>query len=194
MQQRGVERRARIVDAAIELFGQHGYRGTGVAAIATRVGVSPSAVIHHFGSKDLLLQAVLDEYDARAAARLSEYVGGGLPGLVAALHSDAEHMTRHAGLATLHTVLQAEHLATDSAVNTRFRERARLLRRHITATLAQAADDLPPGLDPGAAATELLAFLEGALTLWLLDPETVDLRALYRSYLGRLLGPGPAGP
>ncbi|SMD21901.1 hypothetical protein [Kibdelosporangium aridum] len=41
-------------------------------------------------------------------------------------------------------------------------------------------------MDAGAVATELLAFLEGAVTLWLLDPGTVDLPALYRRYLDRL--------
>ncbi|MFC7616598.1 hypothetical protein ACFQV2_27205 [Actinokineospora soli] len=40
-----------------------------------------------------------------------------------------------------------------------------------------------------AQAAELVAFLEGALTLWLLDPDTVDLRALYAGYLARLAEP-----
>jgi AcrR family transcriptional regulator len=43
--------RARIRDAAIECFGQHGFDVT-VRAIAEQAGVSPGLVIHHFGSKD----------------------------------------------------------------------------------------------------------------------------------------------
>ena len=43
--------RARIRDAAIELFGREGF-GTGVRAIATEAGVSVGLVNHHFGSKD----------------------------------------------------------------------------------------------------------------------------------------------
>ncbi len=50
---------ARIRDAAIEQFGQHGF-GTSVRAIATAAGVSPGLVIHHFGSKDKLRQACDD--------------------------------------------------------------------------------------------------------------------------------------
>ena len=42
---------ARIRDAAIEQFGEHGF-GVGVRAIATAAGVSAGLVIHHFGSKD----------------------------------------------------------------------------------------------------------------------------------------------
>jgi AcrR family transcriptional regulator len=50
---------ARIRDAAIEQFGQHGF-GVGVRAIATAAGVSAGLVIHHFGSKDGLRKACDD--------------------------------------------------------------------------------------------------------------------------------------
>ena len=46
----------------------------------------------------------------------------------------------------------------------------------------------------GRAAAEILAFQEGALVLWRLDPETVDLRALYETYLRRLLPERPELP
>ena len=51
---------ARIRDAAIEQVGQHGF-GVGLRAIAQAAGVSAALVIHHFGSKDGLLQ-VCDDY------------------------------------------------------------------------------------------------------------------------------------
>ncbi|MGY0236288.1 TetR/AcrR family transcriptional regulator [Longispora urticae] len=182
MQRRGEERRRLIVDAAITLFGQRGYRGATVAAIAGAAGITASAVIHHFGSKEQLLRAVLAEHDARSAARVAGHVGTGLPGLVAAFLADAEHTTRHHGLATLHAVLQAEQLGTDSEVHEWFRSRNRLLRGHVAEVLRGAGVPRPE-----LTAAELLAFLEGALTMWLLDPETVDLRELYASYLGRLV-------
>lgn len=43
--------RARIRDAALELFGEHGYRGTSIRDVARRAGVSAGLVQHHFGSK-----------------------------------------------------------------------------------------------------------------------------------------------
>jgi TetR/AcrR family transcriptional regulator, regulator of cefoperazone and chloramphenicol sensitivity len=46
---------ARIRDAAIEQFGEHGF-GTGLRAIAEAAGVSAALVIHHFGSKQGLRQ------------------------------------------------------------------------------------------------------------------------------------------
>jgi TetR/AcrR family transcriptional regulator, regulator of cefoperazone and chloramphenicol sensitivity len=52
--------RARIRDAAIEVFGRDGFT-TGVRAVATAAGVSPGLVNHHFGSKDGL-RAACDGY------------------------------------------------------------------------------------------------------------------------------------
>ena len=53
---------ARIRDAAIEQFGQHGF-GVGLRTIAEAAGVSAALVIHHFGSKDGLRKAC-DDYIA----------------------------------------------------------------------------------------------------------------------------------
>lgn len=52
--------RARIRDAAIDVFGRSGFT-TGVRTVATAAGVSPGLVNHHFGSKEGLRRAC-DEY------------------------------------------------------------------------------------------------------------------------------------
>lgn len=48
---------ARIRDAAIKLFAEHGYNGTAIRAIAAEAGVSPALVVHHYGSKEGLRRA-----------------------------------------------------------------------------------------------------------------------------------------
>lgn len=53
---------ARIRDAAIEQWGQHGF-SVGLRSIAEAAGVSAALVIHHFGSKEGLRKAC-DEYIA----------------------------------------------------------------------------------------------------------------------------------
>jgi TetR/AcrR family transcriptional regulator, regulator of cefoperazone and chloramphenicol sensitivity len=53
---------ARIRDAAIEQFGQHGFN-VGLRSIAEEAGVSAALVIHHFGSKEGLRKAC-DDYIA----------------------------------------------------------------------------------------------------------------------------------
>src|SRR5579883_3582480 len=58
-------RRDAILQAAMDLFAKGGSRGTCIAAIAERIGVSPAAVIHHFKTKDALLAEVVAEIDNR---------------------------------------------------------------------------------------------------------------------------------
>ncbi|MFM9594994.1 TetR/AcrR family transcriptional regulator [Streptomyces scabiei] len=187
VQQRGVERRRAMVDAAITLFSQQGVRGTGVAAIAERAGVTPSALIHHFGSKDGLVRAVLEEADRRALVRLSA-TPSSEPTLDEAFDwfvRDAEHTAAAAReLAALHTTLTAENLEPGSPLHTWFRDRGRALRAHLTALFTRAAADgtARPDLNPALLATEVAAFLEGAHLLWLLDPAETDLTALHRGY------------
>lgn len=52
--------RARIRDAALHLFGERGHAGTTMRDIAERAGVSPALVVHHFGSKQGLRDAIDD--------------------------------------------------------------------------------------------------------------------------------------
>lgn len=51
--------RTQILDAAKQLFAEHGFRGTSVRAITERAGVNLAAVGYHFGSKAELLGAVV---------------------------------------------------------------------------------------------------------------------------------------
>ena len=43
------------------------------------------------------------------------------------------------------------------------------------------------GVDPEMVAMSILAFMQGATLQWFLDPESVDLVALYDQYFDRLV-------
>jgi AcrR family transcriptional regulator len=64
---------ARIRDAAIEQFGEHGF-GVGLRTIAEAAGVSAALVVHHFGSKDGLRKACDDYVAERIRSEKSEYI------------------------------------------------------------------------------------------------------------------------
>jgi AcrR family transcriptional regulator len=49
---------ARIREAALELFARDGVAGTSMRSVAAKAGVSPSLVVHHFGTKQRLRDAV----------------------------------------------------------------------------------------------------------------------------------------
>lgn len=52
--------RARILNAAFQLFHEQGYHATGIATILREAGVHPGSVYHFFPSKDALLVGVLE--------------------------------------------------------------------------------------------------------------------------------------
>ena len=63
----------RILDAAEELFMQHGFEGTSMRTLTSKAGVNLAAVNYHFGSKDALIEAVFRRrLDPMNAARIAE--------------------------------------------------------------------------------------------------------------------------
>ena len=68
--------RARILDAALELFSEHGFEGTTLQQIADRLGFTKAALYYHFRSKDDLLQALIAPGDHAGSTRcLSAHEG-----------------------------------------------------------------------------------------------------------------------
>lgn len=53
--------RALILQTALDLFGRHGYHGVSTRDIARAVEISPSAMYHHFRSKEELLFEILSK-------------------------------------------------------------------------------------------------------------------------------------
>ncbi|WP_370961503.1 TetR/AcrR family transcriptional regulator [Amycolatopsis sp. cg9] len=74
-QERSRTTRRRLIEAALDSFGERGWHGVTVAGIAERAGVSRGAAQHHFPARedlvvaavDLLGQSQIDELRAQAA-------------------------------------------------------------------------------------------------------------------------------
>lgn len=58
--ERSEETRERVIKAAIECIAEYGYKHASVTRIAERSGVSWGGIQHHFGTKNAIIQAVLD--------------------------------------------------------------------------------------------------------------------------------------
>jgi AcrR family transcriptional regulator len=52
--------RARLIDAAIELFQQHSFAGTSLQMIADELGLTKAAIYYHFRSREQLLTGVVE--------------------------------------------------------------------------------------------------------------------------------------
>ncbi len=64
------EKRAQILDAAVEEFQELGFAGTSMDRIAARAKVSKRTVYNHFESKEALFRAILDLMAAEAELAL----------------------------------------------------------------------------------------------------------------------------
>jgi AcrR family transcriptional regulator len=113
---KGDRRKDQILEKAFEVFATGGYRTASVVQIAAACGVTRAGLLHHFPTKEALLEAVLSERDRRAA----ELFFTGTPaeeddGLAyfARLIKVADHNTRNPGIVSLYAVLSTE--ATDPA-------------------------------------------------------------------------------
>ena len=79
-------RRQEIVAAALEVFSEAGYHKGSIRDVADRAGLSQAGVLHHYPSKTLLLQAVLDWRDEDALARMGKVPPRGLDRPVQDVH------------------------------------------------------------------------------------------------------------
>jgi AcrR family transcriptional regulator len=180
--ERGRRRRLEIIAAATELFGTAGYRGTGLAGIAAQVGVTQAGLLHHFGSKENLLEAVVRHRSEQDAALIEEIIGTGGLGMFDRLALLARHNTKRAGLSQLFTVLVAENLLPEHPAHDFFLERYRDLRSALVTALKEGRKrgEIRKDVDLKAVSRRIVAGLDGLQTQWLLDPDDVDLVEGYK--------------
>lgn len=69
--------RATVLTRSVELFNTQGYDATSVSDLATHLGLTKSAIYHHFASKEALLQAALDDGLDALSAAISEIESAG---------------------------------------------------------------------------------------------------------------------
>ncbi|MHB1503090.1 MAG: TetR/AcrR family transcriptional regulator [Acidimicrobiales bacterium] len=68
--------RARILDAAMGSFGSRGYDGTSLDALADSLGMRKQSILYWFPSKEVLLEAVIDQAAVDLAGVLEEALDG----------------------------------------------------------------------------------------------------------------------
>ena len=186
---RSHERRVLIVDAAGRLFGEHGYDGTRLDAVAAAAGVTKPVLYRHFDSKTALYLALLERHredlgrfvqaippDGTLEQRLRRVLEVWFA--YAETHSYAWKMIFRdtGGSPEIHTVRREVHA------------RARALLAEVIGSLSKAPIPLPER-EPLA---ELMSMGMASLVLWCIDDPTADrdavVDAMTRVWVGLLGG------
>ena len=190
------ERRAQLLETALEVFARRGFGRAGHAEIAEAAGVAVSTVFLYFKTREALRDAVLDEvgrYYLDVALRIHQQEKPCRDILVEhrqAFHESLETHPHHARLALdWSTAIREELWPRYNAFTDQ------LVANHVrTIRRGQQEGDVPENVDPETSSRMLIASAHMTATQRLagVDPEVVDRMALLfiDAALGRVL---PAG-
>ncbi len=186
-------RREEILRAAATTFGQKGYKTGSLADIAEQVGMTHAGVLHHFGSKEQLLTAVLDYRDAEQVQDLEgQHIPGGLE-LFRHLLLTARVNAERPGMVQTYAVMTGEAVTVDHPARSWATGRFARLRDQVTEALLAWHPEVDRDLAyQGAAA--ILGVMDGIQIQWLLDPDAVDLAETTAFAIEAIVAATIAGP
>lgn len=178
-----------VVDAATEVFWQHGYAAASMQRLGERAGLLPGSLHAAFGDKRSLFLRSLERYAQlqRAFGASLQQPGPVLPRLREVLHkAAAAASSEHPRGCMLGNT--ATELSDDPAAAAIVRDALGELERSIAEALARAQRDgeVAPGVRPDAAARMLVALMQGLHVLARVAPDPAPLRAAVDAALAPL--------
>lgn len=169
------EKRQRILEAAMAIFGTKGYNNGSLLEIGEQAGMSHAGVVHHFGSKDQLLIAMLEYRDSSDLDNLDgKHIPEG-----SALFGHLVETTRvnleRPGVVQAYTVLSADSVTDGHPAQEFFRDRFVGLRKMLIAALRDVTADTIEEIRLSQAASTIIGAMDGLQVQWLLDPEALNM-------------------
>ncbi|GAB3710758.1 TetR/AcrR family transcriptional regulator [Mariniluteicoccus flavus] len=163
------ERRSEILTSATELISAVGFNATTIDQFAAAAQISRPGLLHHFPSKEALLEAVLTRRDGDTLEALQRDSPAGTPTEAREItHALVRWNAERPELTRLYTILAAEALSPDHPAYAYFRTRQRRVQDLFAAKV------VAWHADPPAAALQVIAHLDGLQLHWLRDP-TIDI-------------------
>jgi AcrR family transcriptional regulator len=173
--------RRKILDAAIDVFGEVGYAAAAWGTIIERMGMTKGALYHHFDSKESLAAAIIEEGSDTLLVALRNVCGSSSPGLENMIH----------GTFTIANVLSSDKIAGAAeqltAVLIGFNEAAARFSAGwvelmaAEARRASAEGDLRQDVDPAMVSESIV----GAMLGMRLVPNAIPAQGLNGDRIGR---------
>jgi AcrR family transcriptional regulator len=173
----GRDGRAALLQAAMEVFAQRGYRDASVDEIASRAGYSKGAIYFYFSGKDDLFFALLEERIDRPMREAIELLESAPPEDDMAIEANLQFLTLVSGQREL-LLLDNEYRSQairDSRLAARYVKREAKLRAVLAKGLQARMKHLsaPPLAAPEQLATALLSLAFGLAQEKLIEPDAV---------------------
>lgn len=190
---RGDATRELVLDTALEMFAERGYRATSVRDIAARCGMTHPGLLYHFPSKAALLMAALQRRDdvdfVDGEVRELDFNRLDARAVLTHLVNSARNNATKRGLVELFANLSVEATAPDHPAHDYFVERYSALLSTVSSRFADLEREggLRHGVVPHVAAAQVVAAMDGLQIQWLLDPEGVDMAAALEALVNGLL-------
>lgn len=178
----GEKTRASLVQAALDVFAEQGYQRLSIRQIAEAIGTSHTALLHHFGSKGALLEAVLARREELEGPEREELLRE--HGLLEAVPQVMGHYDSKRGVIHLDHTLLVEALNPDHPAHDFVRNRDADFVASVREELEQERElgRLRDDLDLDVTARLIASQIEGIQLAWLADP-SVNMSA----HLGALM-------
>ncbi|MFF0609329.1 TetR/AcrR family transcriptional regulator [Nocardia tengchongensis] len=176
-QRSGEQARTKIIEVAFEHFARFGYRGSSLARIAAEAEISQSGLLHHFRTKQALLQAVLATRDLRDMAitgiKVDELASMDFDALLSFFEDVVRHNVTNRSMIRLAHLSAAEADGPDHPAYEWATGRQRFLRSLIETALERdvAAGVVRPDVDTRAMTGLVIAAMDGLEGQWLLDAD-----------------------
>jgi AcrR family transcriptional regulator len=178
-----------IVRAATELISERGLRGTTVAAVAERLGITDGGLFHYFPTKGALIDAVIERAVEHQVSRLRAFIA---PGGLAAIEALGEWGTVNEEtpeLVALQILLSAEAILPETPV--RMNQVQRYAGVHdIAAGLIREGierGEVRPDVDADWEASALIAYLDGIRLQWFYSDRSLPLGLYVRRYFDTVI-------
>jgi AcrR family transcriptional regulator len=161
----GADRRAAILDAAIDVIARRGVRGFRVEQVAEQADVAVSLLYYYFGSRNGLVRATLDHANERAATT-TPATGSGRATVEASLLAELDPKARDT------SVVWGEVLASavfEAELRDQLREAGATWTELVAAAIAAGIEDgsIPKTVEAPVAAERLTALVDGLSARWL---------------------------
>lgn len=173
--------RRAIVDAALRIIGEEGYRAMTTTRIEQVSGVSRGLVGYHFRSKRGLTEAVIrhvgDQFLEDVIALQAENRSTGIEGVVGLMRGYLGGLGEDPRPARAMLILIVESFASQPDLRDAVRALNEGLRDSLRDQLLRGQEDgsVRRDVDPTAESVVLVGILRGITVQWLADPDGVNL-------------------